>query len=42
MRVHGEIRAQAEIAELRWTDPAAPDVPVAQLSREHILPLLRY
>ena len=38
--VVGEIRAQAELAELRWIDPAAPDVPVATLSREHILPLL--
>jgi 8-oxo-dGTP diphosphatase len=40
--VSGEVRAQAEIAELRWIDPAAPgDVPVARLSREHILPKLR-
>ncbi|MDO1529922.1 NUDIX domain-containing protein [Fulvimonas sp. R45] len=39
--VDGEIRAQAEIAELCWIDPAAPgDVPVARLSREHILPKL--
>jgi len=38
--VHGAIAAQAEIAELRWIDPVAPDVPVARLSREHILPLL--
>ena len=38
--VAGEIRAQAELAELRWITPAAPDVPVATLSREHILPLL--
>jgi 8-oxo-dGTP diphosphatase len=38
--VRGTITAQAEIAELRWIDPARPDVPVAQLSREHILPLL--
>jgi 8-oxo-dGTP diphosphatase len=38
--VRGAISAQAEIAELRWIDPAAPDVPVARLSREHILPLL--
>jgi 8-oxo-dGTP diphosphatase len=38
--VTGEIRAQAELAELRWITPAAPDVPVAALSREHILPLL--
>ncbi|WP_426663201.1 NUDIX hydrolase [Rhodanobacter aciditrophus] len=39
--VSGALRAQAELAELRWIDPAAPDVPVAQLSLEHILPLLR-
>lgn len=40
VEVRGAIVAQAEIAELRWIDPAAPDVPVARLSREHILPLL--
>lgn len=38
--VDGEPSAQAEIAELRWLDPAAPGVPVARLSLEHILPLL--
>lgn len=40
VEVSGAITAQAEIEELRWIDPAAPDVPVARLSREHILPLL--
>jgi 8-oxo-dGTP diphosphatase len=40
VQVTGTITAQAEIAELHWIDPAAPDVPVAQLSRENILPLL--
>jgi len=40
VEVSGAIRAQAEIAELCWVDPVAPDVPVAQLSLEHILPLL--
>jgi len=40
VEVRGTIVAQAEIAELRWIDPAAPDVPVARLSRKHILPLL--
>lgn len=40
VEVRGTIAAQAEIAELRWIDPAAPDVPVARLSREYILPLL--
>lgn len=39
--VDGGPCAQAEIAELRWVDPAAPGVPVAQLSMEHILPRLR-
>ena len=38
--MRGTVTAQAEIAELRWIDPSRPDVPVAQLSREHILPLL--
>jgi 8-oxo-dGTP diphosphatase len=40
VEVRGTIVVQAEIAELRWIDPAASDVPVARLSREHILPLL--
>jgi 8-oxo-dGTP diphosphatase len=40
VEVDGEPRAQAEIAELRWVDPAAPGVPVARLSLEHILPRL--
>ncbi len=32
----------AEIAEIRWVDPAAPgDLPIAQLSRTQILPLAR-
>ncbi|HET6432256.1 NUDIX domain-containing protein [Dyella sp.] len=39
--VTGQARARAEIEELRWIDPAAPgDLPIARLSREHILPLL--
>ena len=38
--VSGTITAQAEIEALHWVDPAAPDVAVAQLSRENILPLL--
>ncbi len=38
--VDGEPQPRAEIEELRWVDPVAPDVPVARLSREHILPLL--
>jgi 8-oxo-dGTP diphosphatase len=42
VRIDGEPRAQAEIAELRWL-PAQPPwpVPVAPLSACHILPLLR-
>jgi 8-oxo-dGTP diphosphatase len=39
--VSGPIVAQAEIAELRWVDPSAPgDVPLANLTREHIMPQL--
>lgn len=31
----------AEIDELRWVDPAAPQgIPIATLSREHVLPYL--
>ncbi|MDI3261338.1 MAG: NUDIX domain-containing protein [Fulvimonas sp.] len=42
VQVLGEPCAQAEIAELRWIDPAAPgELPIALLSREHILPRLR-
>jgi 8-oxo-dGTP diphosphatase len=42
VEVRGDIRAQAEIAELHWVDPAATDgLPIARLSREHILPRLR-
>ena len=41
VEVAGVMRAQAEIEELRWIDPAAPgDLPIARLSREHILPRL--
>jgi 8-oxo-dGTP diphosphatase len=41
VEVTGVIRAQAEIEELRWIDPAAPgELPIAHLSREHILPRL--
>jgi 8-oxo-dGTP diphosphatase len=36
--VAGEIAAAAEIAELHWIDPAAPDVALAPLLEKHILP----
>jgi len=33
------LRAQAEIAEIRWIDPTGPgDIQLATLSRDHILP----
>lgn len=36
----GEIAARAEIAELKWIDPAAPAATIlAPLTRLHILPL---
>lgn len=39
--VRGDIQARAEIEELRWVDPSTPDgLPIARLSREHILPRL--
>jgi len=37
----GEPSPQAEIAELRWIDPAAPDVPIAESISNGILPALR-
>jgi 8-oxo-dGTP diphosphatase len=39
--VTGEIAAAAEIAELRWIDPTAPDVALAPLLEREILPALR-
>lgn len=39
VRVDGTPRAMAEIEALHWVDPAAPGaLPIARLSREHILP----
>lgn len=38
--IHGEPSPRAEIAELRWIDPASPDVPIATSITEHLLPLL--
>jgi 8-oxo-dGTP diphosphatase len=41
VEIAGEIAIQAEIEELLWIDPAAPpDVPIAPLLLEHILPAL--
>jgi 8-oxo-dGTP diphosphatase len=41
VRITGEPRALAEIAELLWVDPQhPPEVEIAPLTRQHILPLL--
>ena len=38
--VTGAIAARAEIDEIVWIDPAAPpDIPLAPLTRDHVLPL---
>ncbi len=38
--VTGEISPQAEIDAMLWIDPAAPpDIPLAPLTRDHVLPL---
>ena len=38
--IRGPVRAQAEIDEVLWVDPRAmPDLPLAPLTRDHILPL---
>jgi 8-oxo-dGTP diphosphatase len=40
--VEGSVAARAEIDELLWIDPAAPpDIPLAPLTRDHVLPLAR-
>ncbi|WP_420849524.1 NUDIX hydrolase [Phenylobacterium deserti] len=39
--VEGEPRCGAEIAEMRWIDPAAPAVSLAPLLADHILPALQ-
>jgi 8-oxo-dGTP diphosphatase len=40
--VDGAIEAQAEIDEVLWVDPRAlPDLPLAPLTRDHIMPLAR-
>jgi 8-oxo-dGTP diphosphatase len=38
--VIGDIRPKAEIDAMVWIDPAAPrDIPLAPLTRDHVLPL---
>ncbi len=37
----GAVAAQAEIEEIRWADPFALDLPLAVLSRDHIMPVAR-
>jgi len=40
--IEGAIRPQAEIDEVVWVDPRAlPDLPLAPLTRDHVLPLAR-
>ena len=41
--VTGDIAAQAEIDEIVWIDPSAPpDIHLAPLTRDHVLPLARW
>lgn len=37
----GPVTAAAEIEEIRWVDPFALDLPLAVLSRDHIMPVAR-
>jgi 8-oxo-dGTP diphosphatase len=40
LAVTGDIAPQAEIDAMVWIDPAAPpDIPLAPLTRDHVLPL---
>lgn len=42
VEVEGAIRPRAEIDEMVWVDPRAmPDLPLAPLTRDHVLPLAR-
>jgi 8-oxo-dGTP diphosphatase len=42
VQVTGSITARAEIDEITWIDPASPpDIPLAPLTRDHVLPLVR-
>lgn len=38
--IEGAVKPQAEIEQVVWVDPRAlPDLPLAPLSRDHVLPL---
>lgn len=37
----GSVAANAEIEEIRWIDPFVLDLPLAILSRDHIMPVAR-
>ena len=39
LRVEAEVFPAAELEEVRWVDPVAPDVVLAPLTRDHLLPL---
>ncbi len=39
LRLEGEVSPAAELEEIRWVDPAAPDLFLAPLTRDHVLPL---
>ena len=40
LRIEQPVRTAAEIAELRWVDPAEPaGIALAPLTRDHILPM---
>jgi 8-oxo-dGTP diphosphatase len=42
VEVEGAIRPQAEIDEVVWVNPKAlPDLPLAPLTRDHVLPLIQ-
>jgi 8-oxo-dGTP diphosphatase len=42
VNVTGDIAARAEIEELAWINPASPpDIHLAPLTRDHVLPLVR-
>jgi len=42
VNIEGAIEPRAEIDRIVWVDPAAlPDLPLAPLTRDHVLPLVR-